>query len=227
MSSLVYQIVHEEPRALVDPNGPIPPAVASVLKRALAKDKERRFPTVKAFADAFEGAATAPVGGERDDHRLAAQPAGRRRAGGGAFAAASPPRRGARRPRHRRSRRRSLAPAARTAESGRRPRERACTRSSSCSRARRPPRSFRSRRGFGTLPSPSRSPPRRCTNRRSTIPPKSNRRLKPESPKPPPAPASPAGSDPSRTNCSPSYYIDAQGDKHFKPDCFLEKKPGP
>jgi serine/threonine-protein kinase len=59
VSSVVYQIVHEEPRHLVDPNGPIPPAVASVLKRALAKGKERRFPTVKAFADAFEGAATA------------------------------------------------------------------------------------------------------------------------------------------------------------------------
>ena len=61
VSSVVYQIVHEEPRALVDPNGPIPAAVASVLKRALAKDKQRRFPTVKAFADAFEGAATAPA----------------------------------------------------------------------------------------------------------------------------------------------------------------------
>src|SRR5262245_14461668 len=60
VSSLVYQIVHEEPRALVDPNGPIPPLVAAVLKRALAKDKTRRFPTVKAFADALEEAATAP-----------------------------------------------------------------------------------------------------------------------------------------------------------------------
>ena len=59
VSSVVYQIVHEEPRLLVDPNSPIPGAVASVLKRALEKDKHRRFPTVKAFADAFEGAATA------------------------------------------------------------------------------------------------------------------------------------------------------------------------
>src|SRR3954463_11304033 len=61
VSSLVYQFVHEEPRHLVDPNGPIPSAVASVLNRALEKDKGRRFSTVKAFADAFEGAATAPA----------------------------------------------------------------------------------------------------------------------------------------------------------------------
>src|SRR5262245_10394903 len=59
VSSLVYQIVHEEPQALVDRNGPIPAALASVLKRALEKDKQRRFPSVKAFANAFEGAATA------------------------------------------------------------------------------------------------------------------------------------------------------------------------
>src|SRR5262249_31616844 len=59
VSSLVYQIVHEEPGGLDDPDGSIPPALAAVLKRALEKDKTRRFPTVKAFADAFEGAATA------------------------------------------------------------------------------------------------------------------------------------------------------------------------
>src|SRR4029079_8882781 len=61
VSSLVYQIVHEEPEALDNPDGPVPPAVAAVLKRALSKDKDRRFPSVKAFADALEGAATVPA----------------------------------------------------------------------------------------------------------------------------------------------------------------------
>ena len=54
-----------------------------------------------------------------------------------------------------------------------------------------------------------------------------NRRRKPERSKPAPVPPSAQAPVPPRTNCSPNYYVDAQGDKHFKPDCFLEKKPGP
>jgi tRNA A-37 threonylcarbamoyl transferase component Bud32 len=72
ISSLVYQIVHEEPPALVGPSVAIPPAVASVLKRALSKDKARRFQTVKAFADALEGAATEPL--QASGNTIAAQP---------------------------------------------------------------------------------------------------------------------------------------------------------
>jgi hypothetical protein len=37
----------------------------------------------------------------------------------------------------------------------------------------------------------------------------------------PPLPSAPAA------NCSPNYYIDAQGDKRFKPECFLQKKITP
>ena len=123
VSSVVYQIVHEEPRPLVDPNGPIPAAVASVLKRALEKDKQRRFPTVKAFADAFRrrGCRRPPRSARRPSPRSAAcsTPAcGWRRLRGDV-----PPRRGFGGPGDRRRRRRPLAPAARTAESGRRARE--------------------------------------------------------------------------------------------------------
>jgi serine/threonine-protein kinase len=57
VSSILYQIVHEEPPALVDPKGPIPKLVAAVLRRALAKDKELRFPSVMEFARALEDAA--------------------------------------------------------------------------------------------------------------------------------------------------------------------------
>jgi hypothetical protein len=56
-------------------------------------------------------------------------------------------------------------------------------------------------------------------------PAKSTRRLKPEAlkpeaPKPAPAPPTPPASSPPKTNCSPNYYVDSQGDKHFKPECF-------
>src|SRR5262249_18591750 len=51
---------------------------------------------------------------------------------------------------------------------------------------------------------------------------KPKRALKPAAPKP--APAQPAAQ---ATSCNPNYYFDAQGDKHFKPECFLEKKKGP
>jgi tRNA A-37 threonylcarbamoyl transferase component Bud32 len=60
VSSLLYQIVHEEPAGLVgDTKSSIPPAVAAVLRRGLAKDKERRFATVMTFSRALEEAAAA------------------------------------------------------------------------------------------------------------------------------------------------------------------------
>ena len=40
--------------------------------------------------------------------------------------------------------------------------------------------------------------------------------------KAPPAPRAPAPAPPAKpkTNCDPNYYLDAQGEKHFKPECF-------
>jgi serine/threonine protein kinase len=58
-TSVLYQIVHEAPRGLVDPNSSIPAAVRAVLRRALAKDKNERFATVMAFSTALEAAASA------------------------------------------------------------------------------------------------------------------------------------------------------------------------
>jgi hypothetical protein len=51
-------------------------------------------------------------------------------------------------------------------------------------------------------------------------PARSARRLKPEAPTPTPAPPSPAAAGPPKPSCSPNYYVDSQGDKHFKPECF-------
>jgi hypothetical protein len=43
--------------------------------------------------------------------------------------------------------------------------------------------------------------------------------------RPKPAPAKPSATPPNPpiANCNPNYYVDAQGYKHFKPECFLEK----
>jgi hypothetical protein len=224
VSSLVYQIVHEEPRALVDPNGPIPSAVAAVLKRALAKDKERRFPTVKAFADAFEGAAAAPASVSATT--MASQPSmldagvrvqgpSRRRLGQGVGLAGlaiagvvvgvlvlrgEPPRG---------DDVRASAPAPGPVPAPSPP----------VPEVAPPPEVLRN------VPEPV--PIATTTMHEPTKhdPTKSNRRPKPEPPKLTPAPPTPAAPSPHRTNCSPSYYVDAQGDKHFKPECFLENRP--
>jgi hypothetical protein len=52
-----------------------------------------------------------------------------------------------------------------------------------------------------------------------------DRTKKTTSAKPPPSAA--AGSQPAapkpaspKLNCDPNYYLDAQGEKHFKPECF-------
>jgi serine/threonine-protein kinase len=225
VSSLVYQIVHEEPRALVDPDGPIPAAVASVLKRALAKDKERRFPTVKAFADAFEGAAAAPseagattIASKHSllDAGVRVEATSRRRLGlGVGFAALAIAGVVALVLLRQDSPRAKDVPGG-VAASDPTPESRPLP-------ATAPPSAPAVVR---TLPEPVlpatttiRDAPKQATVR-------SNRRLKPESPKPRPAPPSPHTTSPQMTNCSPNYFVDAQGDKHFKPDCFLEKKPG-
>jgi serine/threonine-protein kinase len=225
VSSVVYQIVHEEPRALDDPSGPIPPLVAAVLKRALAKDKERRFPTVKAFADALEGAATAPS--EASATTMASHPslldAGvreeprsprRLRLGVGLAALAVAGVAALWFLRHERPK--ANDPSASSAPAG-------------------PPAEVRSPASApASAPTVARKRPEPEPTAPATVPepskreaPKTNHRPKPAiTPKPAiaPKPALPA---PQKTNCDPNYYVDAQGFKHFKPECFLEKKPGP
>jgi serine/threonine-protein kinase len=219
VSSLVYQIVHEEPQALDDPDGPIPPSVAAVLKRALSKDKDRRFPTVKAFADAFEGAATAPaeasattIASQKSvlDAGMRTQPTSRRRLRLGAGAAAL-----------------TVAAVAgflllrRDAPKG------ADTQGMSTAPGAAP-------QPAPPIVAPA-APPTVVRSIPEPVPPtaaipapprpsaaKLNRPLKKVSATttspPPSAPA---------TNCIPNYYIDAQGDKRFKPECFLQKKTAP
>jgi serine/threonine protein kinase len=221
VSSLVYQIVHEEPRGLDDPTGPIPPALASVLKRALEKDKARRFPTVKSFADAFEGAA---LSSPRVSATTIASTDSVLNAGVPAEAA---------------SRRRlrlgvGLVGAAIAVSTGffllrrelrREPPKAADTRVDSVVSAPVP----ETRPPIVTPPPPpvvkSAPPvPETATVReppqRETIKPK--RALKLAAPKPAPAQAAVQA-----TNCDPNYYFDAQGVKHFKRECFLDKKVGP
>ena len=224
VSSVVYQIVHEEPRSLVDPNGPIPAAVASVLKRALAKDKHRRFPTVKAFADAFEGAAAAPASVSATtiaSHRSALDagvrveaPSRRRRLGVGlAGLAISGVVVGILSLRHQPPR----------ADDARAPAPGPVPATGPTAPAVIPPHEV-------VQKAPESMPVATTTMHEPAKqhPIKSNRRLNPEPPKPIPAPAppSPVALTP-KTNCSPSYYVDAQGDKHFKPECFLQNRPRP
>jgi predicted Ser/Thr protein kinase len=66
MPSILYKVVNEEPFALrPEGTGSLPPAVADVLRRGLAKSKDARYPSVLDFADALEqafldGASTVP-----------------------------------------------------------------------------------------------------------------------------------------------------------------------
>jgi len=194
--------------------------VASVLKRALSKDKERRFPTVKAFADAFEGAATAPaevsattIASQRStlDARVRVGTPGRRglRLGVGLAALAvagvaigvlllrGEPRKA--------DETRAITPAPGPIPAAR-------------------------QAAPEVVPPPAMSPKEPApvsavvtTAMREPMkhdPQKSTRRLKQEAPKPTPAPPSPPASSPPKANCNPSYYVDSQGDKHFKPECF-------
>ena len=46
---------------------------------------------------------------------------------------------------------------------------------------------------------------------------------KPSAPGKPPAPPMPAGvARAKKANCDPNFFLDAQGEKHFKPECFLD-----
>ena len=227
VSSVVYQIVHEEPRLLIDPNGPIPAAVASVLKRALEKDKQRRFPTVKAFADAFEGAAAAPAS-------VSATTIASQRSVLDAGVRVDPP-----------SRRLRLAVGlAGLAIAG--------VAVGILLLRHEPPRADDTRTSApapGPVPAtwpggPRSRPPARGCSKSSRVCPgrhhddaRTRQATAHQIESPAQAGAAQAhagagagescGADSPETNCSPSYYVDAQGDKHFKPECFLEKKPGP
>ncbi len=57
-TSILYQVVHEEPPSLVEKVPRLRPAVEDVLRRALAKNRDERFPTVNEFAASLECAVT-------------------------------------------------------------------------------------------------------------------------------------------------------------------------
>jgi serine/threonine-protein kinase len=74
LNELLERIVHEAPPPLAVPG--LPAAVEAVLRRALEKRQEDRFPTVSAFARAFEAAAApGPVTQEAEVVRHATQEA--------------------------------------------------------------------------------------------------------------------------------------------------------
>jgi len=57
-AALLYQVVHEDPLPATRVNKDLPPAIDDVIRRALTKDQNARFPHVTAFARALEAAAT-------------------------------------------------------------------------------------------------------------------------------------------------------------------------
>jgi len=56
-AALLYMVVHEDPPPPSQINGDLPAEIDHVIKRALDKDQEQRFPHVTAFARALEAAA--------------------------------------------------------------------------------------------------------------------------------------------------------------------------
>ncbi len=56
ISTLVYQILHQEPRPVRELRPDLPPAVAAVITRLLAKDRDRRYPDAAAAAAALTSA---------------------------------------------------------------------------------------------------------------------------------------------------------------------------
>jgi serine/threonine-protein kinase len=60
LKELLASIVHQEPAPLAASAPEVPPALEAVLRRALSKRKDDRFPTIAAFARAFEQAAAPP-----------------------------------------------------------------------------------------------------------------------------------------------------------------------
>jgi serine/threonine protein kinase len=219
-SSILYQIVHEEPVGLADAGGPIPPAVRAVLRRALAKDKDRRFPTVMAFSTALEAAAsggaapmTDTVQSKRSALEVTAETAssvrwtqGRRLWLGVGLAALAVVGVGL----VRRDRKVSIDAAPRPAPSVPVPHA-----------DEAPPPTLPPAKVQGA-PEPAQEPSKLARKPRDST--RVARRLARESVSAPPAPA-PAASTQKTNACDPNFYFDARGDKHFKPECFLNQ-PG-
>ncbi len=55
-TQVIYRLMHEEPPAIVTPHPAVPPALTAVLRRALAKRVEARFPSAQAMAAALRAA---------------------------------------------------------------------------------------------------------------------------------------------------------------------------
>ena len=55
LSTVLYRIVHEPPTPLASLCPHVPPHVVAAIERALSKDRQARFPSVKAFLQALEG----------------------------------------------------------------------------------------------------------------------------------------------------------------------------
>jgi len=60
--TVLYRVLHDEPRAVTD-FVPCDPGVDKVIRRGLAKDPTQRYPSVLAFAEAFEEAMSTGVPG--------------------------------------------------------------------------------------------------------------------------------------------------------------------
>ncbi len=59
LSTVLYRIVHEPPAPLTSLAPHVPPHVVAAIERGLSKDRQARFPSVKAFLQALEGEGTA------------------------------------------------------------------------------------------------------------------------------------------------------------------------
>ncbi len=55
LSTVLYRIVHEPPAPLASISPHVPVHVVAAIERALSKDRQARFPSVKAFLQALEG----------------------------------------------------------------------------------------------------------------------------------------------------------------------------
>jgi eukaryotic-like serine/threonine-protein kinase len=54
-SALIAKIIYEEPTALAELAPHLPPDLVAVVQRAVTKDREQRWPSMRAFADALRG----------------------------------------------------------------------------------------------------------------------------------------------------------------------------
>lgn len=59
VTSVLYKVLHEDPRPVTEISGSVAPSFDSAIRRALAKDREARFESIEAFLDAIT---TAPAG---------------------------------------------------------------------------------------------------------------------------------------------------------------------